>query len=81
MSDTDITDKVRTIALSSLWILPNEVEVIARNGAVTLGGTVADRLTEQILVRMTGEIDGVVEVVSQLIHRMDESGYSQAGSA
>ena len=68
--DRELEDTIRyDIALGSLWILPDEITVDASGGVVTLRGTVADRLTANILARMSRELDGVLAVVDKLSWR------------
>ena len=73
MRNLALEDVIRyRLALDTLWILPDEMEVTAEDGRVTLRGVVADRLTEMILKRLARRIPGVVDVVSQL--RWDRTG-------
>jgi osmotically-inducible protein OsmY len=68
MHDRQIEDTIRDdVALSRLWILPEEIDVEVAAGVVTLRGLVADRLTARTLARETGEVAGVVDIVDRLV--------------
>jgi hypothetical protein len=57
-----------------LSVPPTDVDVSVRDGIVTLGGTVDLRSTAEIAPRLAHRLDGVVDVVSDLRHRLDDGG-------
>ena len=68
MDDRQIEDTIRdNVALSRLWILPDEIDVEVAGGVVTLRGLVADRLLARILAREIGAVAGVIGLVDRLV--------------
>jgi len=68
MHDRQIEDTIRDdVALSRLWILPEEIDVEVAGGVVTLRGLVADRLMARTLAREIGEVVGVIDIVDRLV--------------
>ena len=55
------------------------VEVDVRNNVITLSGEVDRHSDAEILARMTGELDGVVDVVNRLTFRWDDRLQPQTG--
>ncbi|MEV6160185.1 BON domain-containing protein, partial [Nonomuraea sp. NPDC052129] len=56
-----------------LWVDTSAVVVQVRHGVVTLSGQM-DRKTETaIAVRMTGRVNGVVDVIDELTWKHDDS--------
>ncbi|MER7540653.1 CBS domain-containing protein [Streptomyces sp. NPDC097704] len=71
--DNDIrTDVVDEILVGTLWLTPLAVDVSVTEGVVTLTGQVERRSEAKIAVSMTRQIDGVVDVVDKLTHRLDD---------
>jgi CBS domain-containing protein len=56
-----------------LWATPDEVQVRVDEGVVTLVGTLERRSLLPIAERLTHAVGGVVDVVSKLDYRMDDS--------
>ncbi|MEU7746050.1 CBS domain-containing protein [Nonomuraea sp. NPDC049158] len=73
-SDDDIAAEVREDILDrGLWVDTSGVVVQVRHGVVTLSGQM-DRKTETaIAVRMTGRVNGVVDVIDELTWKHDDS--------
>ncbi|MEV0351261.1 CBS domain-containing protein [Nonomuraea sp. NPDC050680] len=73
-SDDDIAAEVREDILDrGLWVDTSAVVVQVRHGVVTLSGRM-DRKTETaIAVRMTGRVNGVVDVIDELTWKHDDS--------
>ncbi|MFD1546063.1 CBS domain-containing protein [Nonomuraea guangzhouensis] len=72
--DDDIATEVREDILDrGLWVDTTGVLVQVRQGVVTLSGQM-DRKTETaIAVRMTGRVNGVVDVIDELTWKHDDS--------
>lgn len=72
--DDDIAAEVREDVLDrGLWVDTSGVTVHVRHGVVTLSGQM-DRKTETaIAARMTGRVDGVVDVIDELTWKHDDS--------
>lgn len=73
-SDEDIRDEVVDQIVAA--IVPADVESIGidvRSNVVTLFGEVDRRSDTEILERLSREVDGVVDVVSRLTYRWDDS--------
>ncbi|MDB1087306.1 CBS domain-containing protein [Streptomyces sp. ACA25] len=72
--DEDIHDEVvDEVLIRSLWLAPNTVKVTVDDGVVTLAGVLERSSEVPIAARMTSQVDGVVSVVNQLTHRLDDS--------
>jgi CBS domain-containing protein len=66
-SDEEIALDIREeVLLRSFWITPGEVDVIVRNGEVTLTGTVESELLTELLPEAVQRVPGVVRVRSKL---------------
>lgn len=76
--DADIRDEiVDEVVVRALWLSPQSVDVVVRDGAVTLSGHLETSGAVAIAVRMTRQVDGVTAVVSRLTHR-HEAPYQRA---
>jgi CBS domain-containing protein len=65
--DADIAREVRDNVLErSLWLETSGVRVSVDRGVVTLAGRMARHSETQIAARMTGRVNGVVDVVNRL---------------
>ena len=74
-SDDEIRGAVLTeVFLHVLWIDAGQVDVSVTDGIVTLRGVVDQRSTAEIRERLVHRLDGVVDVVSALEHRVDDGG-------
>ncbi|MGW9031202.1 CBS domain-containing protein [Streptomyces sp. NPDC055722] len=81
-SDADIRDEiVREVLGRSLWLPPTSVDVSVTDGVVTLTGQLERKSETEIAVSMTRQIDGVVNVVDQLTHRLDDARLRPAEQA
>jgi CBS-domain-containing membrane protein len=73
-SDEELREEVLSTIIPSLLLpAPDAVRVTVHWNVVTLTGEVDRKTDAEILTRMTGEIDGVVEVVDQVRFRSDDS--------
>ncbi|GAA1682799.1 CBS domain-containing protein [Nonomuraea maheshkhaliensis] len=72
--DEAIAAEVRDDVLDrSLWADTGDVRVDVRQGVVTLSGRMERRAEAAIAVRMTGRVNGVVDVVDRLTWKTDDS--------
>jgi CBS domain-containing protein len=72
--DEDIRQEViDEVLVRALWLAPRSIDVFVVEGVVTLGGHMERKSETEIAVSMTRRIDGVVGVVDQLTHRLDDS--------
>ncbi|MFF3744279.1 CBS domain-containing protein [Streptomyces kronopolitis] len=68
--DADIREEiVDEVVVRALWLSPQSVDVVVRDGMVTLSGHLETSGAVAIAVRMTRQVDGVTAVVSRLTHR------------
>ncbi|MFI2184432.1 HPP family protein [Streptomyces sioyaensis] len=75
--DADIGDEVADeIVVRALWLSPQSVDVVVRDGVVTLSGCLESSGEVAIAVRMTRQVDGVTAVVNRLTYRR-EAPYRQ----
>jgi CBS-domain-containing membrane protein len=71
-------DVVDEVLGHTLWVEPGMVDVIVRDGVVTLTGR-TDRLsTAQLAVKLTGNVPGVVEVIDRLGYDFDDRKLADA---
>jgi CBS domain-containing protein len=81
-TDEDIRDEVLTDVFAHvLWADPGELDVSVTDGIVTLAGTVEQRSTAEIAERLVRRLDGVIDVISTLGYRIDDSRRHTAPSA
>ncbi len=72
-TDAEIEREVREdVALRTLWLDPDRLEVAVRDGEVTLRGDLDTRADAELLERLTARVPGVVAVRSELRWRVDE---------
>lgn len=64
---------VEEVLVRTLWLAPRSIDVMVREGVVTLTGQLERRSEIPIAVRMTGQVDGVVAVIDNLTFREDDS--------
>ncbi|MEK6439058.1 CBS domain-containing protein [Pseudonocardia sp. T1-2H] len=57
-----------------LWQDPTGIDVGVHDGVVTMTGVVGERSTAETAERLVRRLDGVVDVVSELRHRVDDGG-------
>ncbi len=73
-TDEELRDEIVDRLIPALMLSADQpVGVDVRYNVVTLSGEVDRRSDAEILARMARELDGVVEVVSQLTYRWDDS--------
>ncbi|HSP10629.1 MAG TPA: CBS domain-containing protein [Candidatus Dormibacteraeota bacterium] len=73
-TDEELRDEIVHRLIPALMLSPEQpVGVEVRYNVVTLTGEVDRRSDAEILARMTKALDGVVEVVSQLTYKWDDS--------
>lgn len=73
-SDADIqADVVDNVLRRALWIDPATVQVGVEQGTVTLHGRVGSRSVAGLVVKLTGEVAGVVAVTEELTWAFDDS--------
>jgi CBS-domain-containing membrane protein len=74
-SDDDIRNEILDeVFVRLLWVDPIDVDVTVSDGLAVLTGTVNDRRTAETAARLARRVDGVVDVVSELRYRVDDSG-------
>ncbi|MEU5418307.1 CBS domain-containing protein [Streptomyces sp. NPDC020799] len=72
--DADLrAEVVDEVVVNTLWLDPHMVDVVVRDGVVTLSGTLERRSEAAIALRLAGSVDGVVGVVDELDYREDDS--------
>jgi CBS domain-containing protein len=64
---------VDEVLIRSLWLSPDTVEVTVADGVVTLTGRVERRSEIPVATAVIRRLDGVVDVVSHLTYRLDDS--------
>ncbi|MFI8930719.1 CBS domain-containing protein [Streptomyces sp. NPDC053474] len=64
---------VEQVLVDTLWLAPQTIEVEVLDGVVTLRGQLERRSEMPVAVRMTQQIDGVVDVVDKLTYHYDDS--------
>ncbi|MDT7839930.1 CBS domain-containing protein [Streptomyces justiciae] len=69
------------VLVRALWLPPRSVEVAVVEGVVTLSGHMERKSETEIAVSMTRQTDGVVDVVSKLTYRLDDSHVEPAAQA
>ncbi|MEO3867644.1 CBS domain-containing protein [Nonomuraea sp. B12E4] len=73
-ADEEIATEVRDDILDRrLWVNTDGIQVGVRQGVVTLSGWMERRTEAAIAVRMTGRVNGVVDVVDELNWKTDDS--------
>ena len=72
-SDEDLREEIVNVLLPALMLDTASLKVDVRWNVVTLDGEVDRRSDAEILVRLTGELDGVVTVVDELTYRWDDA--------
>ena len=77
--DRDIRREISDEVLRRLmWIDPSEVTVQVDGGVVTLTGQLEQRSLVDIVMRLVGAVDGVVEVYGTLTWRVDDTTGAEA---
>ncbi|MFB7596160.1 CBS domain-containing protein [Streptomyces sp. NPDC056160] len=72
--DIEIREEViREVLVNTLGVAPRSIAVSVTEGVVTLEGRLERRSDTEIAMSMTRQVDGVVEVVDRLTHRVDDS--------
>jgi CBS domain-containing protein len=72
--DTAIRDDVVNEVLDrSLWVEPQTIEVVVKDGRVVLRGRADRRSTAQIAARLTRAVDGVVAVIDEMSWGFDDT--------
>ncbi|WP_079187944.1 BON domain-containing protein [Streptomyces acidiscabies] len=64
---------VEEVLVRGLLLPPHGVDVFVTDGVVTLRGQLERRSDTEIAVAMTRRVDGVVDVVDRLTHRLDDT--------
>ncbi|MEU9576109.1 CBS domain-containing protein [Streptomyces chilikensis] len=81
-TDEALREKViREVVENGLWLSRQAVEVLVTEGVVTLRGRLERRSEAEAAVSMTRKVDGVVAVVDQLGHRIDDSRWKPERAA
>ncbi|MFL4903791.1 CBS domain-containing protein [Streptomyces sp. MMS24-I2-30] len=79
-TDEEIRDEVVGDVLTGmLWLPRDTVHVSVEGGVVTLTGCLERRGEARIALEMTRRLDGVVDVVDRLTHRLDEAPAQTGG--
>lgn len=73
-SDDEIrAEVIRDVLVGTLWLSHGTIDVTVNEGVVTLSGQLERRSEVRLAVRVTRMVDGVVAVVDQLGHQLDDS--------
>ncbi|MBG0825206.1 CBS domain-containing protein [Planomonospora sp. ID91781] len=73
-SDAEIERRVRDdVIVRNLWADPEAVRITSREGIVTISGELETRSQAAAAVRVTRNLDGVVDVVDELSWRADDT--------
>ncbi|PKV83158.1 CBS domain-containing protein [Streptomyces sp. TLI_146] len=64
---------IRDVLVGTLWLEHGAVDITVEDGVVTLTGQLERRSEVPVAVRVTGMVDGVVDVVDKLGYRTDDS--------
>lgn len=62
----------RDVVVHALWDDPFGIEIGVQDGVVTLSGEVDHRSTAHVAAKLTGELDGVVGVVTRMTWVYDD---------
>ncbi len=77
-TDEDLRDEVLSAVIPSVMMPPSDtVDVNVASNVITLSGEVDRRSDAEILARLTRDLDGVVEVVSNLTYRWDDTSHAR----
>lgn len=72
-SDDEIEREIREeVVRRTLWIEPDTIGVVVRDGVVTLQGQVEQRSLLPVIERLVGSVEGVVSVVDRLSAPLEE---------
>ena len=74
-------DVVEGLIVRTLWMDPNNIEVLVANGVVELTGEVDRKSDIRVLSNMIGGLDGVVGVVESLRYRYDDTRANSSPAA
>lgn len=66
----------RDVVVHALWDDPRAIGITVQDGVVTLSGEVGNRSTAEVAAKLTRDIDGVVEVVDNLVWAYDDTAAS-----
>ncbi len=78
-TDEDLRDEVLTAVIPAVMVpAPDTVDVNVASNVITLSGEVDRKSDAEILARLTRELDGVVEVVSNLTYKWDDTSHARA---
>ncbi|MFJ8827732.1 CBS domain-containing protein [Streptomyces sp. NPDC102467] len=64
---------IEEVLVRVLWLAPRSITIDVHEGVVTLNGQLERRSERDIALAMTRRMDGVVGVVDELTHRIDDS--------
>jgi CBS domain-containing protein len=80
-SDEEIGREIREdVVLRTLWIAPEQVTVVVKNGAVALTGHVGTKSDAELVVSLARRVPGVVSVTSDVTFDYDEDDRSSRKS-
>lgn len=72
-SDEEIRQEIlREVFTRVVWADPATVQVVVRDGIVTLSGSMEQESTVPIAERLTRRVDGVVDVINHLTYLGDD---------
>lgn len=72
-SDAEIADEVRREVIGrTLWMEPDTIRVVVRDGVVTLEGQVERRSLIPVVERLVGAVEGVVALDDRLTYAHDD---------
>jgi CBS domain-containing protein len=72
--DDEIKEEIlREVFVHVLWADPSAVQIVVRDGIVTLAGNVEQKSTIPIAERLTRRVDDIIDVVNHLTYLVDDS--------
>ena len=73
-SDREIRDEVeKDVLVRTLWMETDAIQLTVQDGVVALRGRVERKAIAELLKRLVREIDGVVDVESELSYEIDDT--------
>jgi CBS domain-containing protein len=78
-TDEDLRDEILTKVIPAVLIDPSDsLDVTVSSNVITMSGEVDRKSDAEILARLARDVDGVVEVVSRLSYKWDDTAHAMA---
>ncbi len=78
-TDEDLRDEILTKVIPTVLIAPSDsLDVTVRSNVITMSGEVDRKSDAEILARLARDVDGVVDVVSRLTYKWDDTAHAVA---